>query len=72
MYWSFFRGEQQRILPTPIFSAVLSYLQLNPLKVQVKQKGEKLTFVAIDISQLQEVHEMLESIVKLEKPIEVA
>ena len=56
----------------PIFSAVLSYLQLNPRKVQVKQKGEKLTFVAIDISQLQEVHEMLESIVKLEKPIEVA
>jgi hypothetical protein len=38
----------------------------------VKQKGEKLTFVAIDISQLQEVHEMLESIVKMEKPIEVA
>lgn len=56
----------------PIFSAVLSYLQLNPRKVQVKQKGEKLTFVAMDISQLQEVHEMLESIVKMEKPIEVA
>ncbi|MBA4738224.1 MAG: hypothetical protein H2059_03570, partial [Cryomorphaceae bacterium] len=54
----------------PIFSAILSYLQRNPRKVQVKQKGEKLTFVAQNIIELQDVHQMLSSIVELEKPVE--
>ena len=70
MYWSFFAENNSEYYQLPIFSAVLSYLQLNPREVQIKQKGEKLTFVAKDISQLKEVHEMLESIVKMEKPIE--
>ena len=54
----------------PIFSAILGYLQRNPRKVQVKQKGEKLTFVAQNIIELQDVHQMLSSIVELEKPVE--
>ena len=54
----------------PIFSAILGYLQRNPRKVQVKQKGEKLTFVAQNIIELQDIHQMLSSIVELEKPVE--
>ena len=46
----------------PIFSNVLSYLQKHPRKVQVKQKGEKLTFVAQNISALSEVYDILHTI----------
>ena len=51
----------------PIFSAVLAYLQRNPRKVQVKQKADKLNFVAQNISSLEDVHHMLSSIVNTEK-----
>ena len=51
----------------PIFSAVLVYLQRNPRKVQVKQKAEKLNFVVQNISNLEDVHLMLSSIVNTEK-----
>ena len=54
----------------PIFSAVLAYLQRNPRKVQVKQKAEKLNFVAQNISSLEDVHHMLSSIVNTEKTAE--
>ena len=54
----------------PIFSAVLGHLQRNPRQVQVKQKGEKLTLVAQNIIELQDVHTILESIVALENPVE--
>jgi len=54
----------------PIFSAVLAYLQRNPRKVQVKQKAEKLNFVAQNISSLEDVHHMLSSIVNTENPAE--
>ena len=46
----------------PIFSSVLNYLQRNPRKVQVKQKGEKLTFVAADITALDQVYDILHAI----------
>lgn len=54
----------------PIFSAVLAYLQRNPRKVQVKQKADKLNFVAQNISSLEDVHHMLSSIVNREKRAE--
>ena len=54
----------------PIFSAVLAYLQRNPRKVQVKQKAEKLNFVAQNISSLEDVHHILSSIVNTEKTAE--
>jgi len=38
--------------------------------VQVKQKAEKLNFVAQNISSLEDVHHMLSSIVNTENPAE--
>ncbi|CAI8407845.1 MAG: Transcription-repair-coupling factor [Cryomorphaceae bacterium] len=49
----------------PIFSSVLSYLQRNPRQVQVKQKGEKLTFVATDITALDQVYHIFSSITEM-------
>jgi transcription-repair coupling factor (superfamily II helicase) len=49
----------------PIFSSVLSYLQRNPRQVQVKQKGEKLTFVAADITALDQVYYIFSSITEM-------
>jgi len=46
----------------PIFSNVLGYLQRHPRQVQVKQKGEKLTFVATNITALDQVYHILKSI----------
>ena len=51
----------------PIFSAILNYLQRNPRKIQVKQKGEKLTFVVQDIIALEQIHSILEDITATEK-----
>jgi len=50
-----------------IFSAILNYLQRNPRKIQVKQKGEKLTFVVQDITQLEQIHTILQDITDTEK-----
>ena len=47
----------------PIFSAVLGYLQKNPRRVQIKQKGEKLTFVVHPIEELHQVYQTLEAII---------
>ena len=51
----------------PIFSAILNYLQRNPRKIQVKQKGEKLTFVVQDITALEQIHTILEDITTAEE-----
>ena len=51
----------------PIFSAILNYLQRNPRKIQVKQKGEKLTFVVKDITALEQIHTILEDITTAEE-----
>ena len=50
-----------------IFSAILNYLQRNPRKIQVKQKGEKLTFVVQDITELEQIHTLLQDITDTEK-----
>lgn len=50
-----------------IFSAILNYLQRNPRKIQVKQKGEKLTFVVQDITELEQIHTLLQDIKDTEK-----
>lgn len=49
----------------PIFSSVLSYLQRNPRQVQVKQKDEKLTFVATGITALDQVYHIFSSITEM-------
>ena len=46
----------------PIFSDVLGYLQKHPRSVQIKQKGDKLTFVAQNIMHLQGVYEVFHRI----------
>jgi transcription-repair coupling factor (superfamily II helicase) len=46
----------------PIFSDVLGYLQKHPRSVQIKQKGDKLTFVAQNIMHLQGVYEVFQRI----------
>jgi len=48
----------------PIFSEVLGYLQKHPRSVQIKQKGDRLTFVAQNIIHLQDVYEVFQSITK--------
>jgi transcription-repair coupling factor (superfamily II helicase) len=50
----------------PVFSSVLSYLQRNPRKVQIKQKGEKLTFVIQNISDLSNVLDILTETLSLQ------
>lgn len=52
----------------PIFSAVLTYLQRNPRRAQVKQKNEKLTFVIHPISDLSGVLSTLEEIIASAQP----
>jgi transcription-repair coupling factor (superfamily II helicase) len=46
----------------PIFSDVLGFLQKHPRSVQIKQKGDRLTFVAQNIIHLQDVHGVFQSI----------
>ena len=41
---------------------VLGYLQKHPRSVQIKQKGDKLTFVAQNIMHLQGVYEVFQRI----------
>ena len=50
-----------------IFSAILDYLQRNLRKIQVKQKGEKLTFVVQDITELEQIHTIFQDITDTEK-----
>jgi transcription-repair coupling factor (superfamily II helicase) len=51
----------------PIFSKVIGYLQRNPRKVQIKQKGDKLTFVVQPVNKLDEALQMLLNITSNEE-----
>ena len=52
----------------PIFGAVLNYLQQHPRQAQVKQKGDRLTFVVQPIAHLDDALRTLNEIATSERP----
>ena len=59
--------ENSDYFQLPIFSSVLTYLQQHPRKVQVKQKGQKLTFVTQNITSLEAVFNVFQDITQSNK-----
>jgi transcription-repair coupling factor (superfamily II helicase) len=65
MYLYFVGAENKAYYQSPMFGRLLSYLQLNPRRVKIRENGEKRSFSIYKVASVAEAVNVLETVLSL-------
>jgi transcription-repair coupling factor (superfamily II helicase) len=65
MYLYFVGAENKAYYQSPMFGRLLSYLQLNPRRVKIRENGEKRSFSIYRVGTVAEALTVLETVLSL-------